>query len=136
MNELLETAAAAHGGLDRWNQVTLISVNASITGALWALKSKADALKDVRFEDKEWEDAKAWEERARRRMPELGMTIVGPPKEEIDKARNLSKAAWDVWLKRTGAEGKRAMAERERELRDGERPAGDDARDPKDEPAA
>jgi hypothetical protein len=34
------------------------------------------------------------------------------------------------------AEGKRAMAERERELRDGERPAGDDARDPKDEPAA
>ena len=50
MNDLLESAVAAHGGLDRWNQVKSITVDASITGALWALKSKGDALKDVRFE--------------------------------------------------------------------------------------
>jgi hypothetical protein len=50
MNDLLDSAVAAHGGLDRWNQVKSITVDASITGALWALKSKDDALKDVRFE--------------------------------------------------------------------------------------
>jgi hypothetical protein len=50
MNYLLDSAVAAHGGLDRWSQVKSITVDASITGALWAVKSKADALKDVRFE--------------------------------------------------------------------------------------
>src|SRR5215472_15316937 len=50
MNDLLEAAVAAHGGLDRWNQVKSITVGASITGALWSLKGQDDALKDVRFE--------------------------------------------------------------------------------------
>jgi hypothetical protein len=42
MNHLLESAVAAHGGLDRWNQVKSITVDASVTGALWAVKSKGD----------------------------------------------------------------------------------------------
>lgn len=50
MNDLLESAVAAHGGLDRWNQVKSITVGASITGAFWHLKGQDDALKDVRFE--------------------------------------------------------------------------------------
>jgi hypothetical protein len=50
MNDLLESAVAAHGGLDRWNQVKSITVDASITGAFWHLKGQDDALKDVRFE--------------------------------------------------------------------------------------
>jgi hypothetical protein len=50
MNDLLERAVAAHGGLDRWNRVTAITVDASIGGALWHVKGKRDALKDVRFE--------------------------------------------------------------------------------------
>jgi hypothetical protein len=50
MNDLLDSAVAAHGGLDRWKQVKSITVDASITGALWYVKSKGDALKDVRFE--------------------------------------------------------------------------------------
>jgi len=50
MNELLDTAVAAHGGLDRWNQVTSISFDASVTGAFWHLKGQGDALKDVRLE--------------------------------------------------------------------------------------
>jgi hypothetical protein len=50
MNDLLESAVAAHGGLDRWNKITAITVNASITGALWQVKGKVDALEDVRFE--------------------------------------------------------------------------------------
>jgi hypothetical protein len=50
MNDLLDTAVAAHGGLGRWNQVSSINVGASITGALWALKGTGDALNDVHFE--------------------------------------------------------------------------------------
>jgi len=68
-----------------------------------------DSLKEVRFEDKEWEDAKAFEERALKRFPEIGMTVVNPTKEEIEKARKASRAAWDTWLSRSGADGKRGM---------------------------
>ncbi len=67
------------------------------------------ALKAVDFENKEWADAKALDERARKRVVELGMTIVDPSPEEIAKARQVSRAAWDVWLKRTGANGKNAL---------------------------
>ena len=37
-----------------------------------------EALKDVRLEDKEWEDATAWDAKARQRCAELGMTVVDP----------------------------------------------------------
>jgi hypothetical protein len=50
MNDLLDSAVAAHGGLGRWNHVKSITVDASITGALWSLKGKDDALRDVRLE--------------------------------------------------------------------------------------
>ena len=68
-----------------------------------------DALKDSRLEDKEWEDATAWDARARQRCAELGMTVVDPPKEELEKARKLARSGWDIWLTRTGADGKRGM---------------------------
>jgi TRAP-type transport system periplasmic protein len=67
------------------------------------------ALKAVDFENKEWADAKALDDRARKRVVELGMTIVDPSPEEIAKARQASRSAWDIWLKRTGANGKNAM---------------------------
>lgn len=50
MNDLLETALAAHGGLDRWDKITSITVSASITGAFWFVKHQGDALHNVRFE--------------------------------------------------------------------------------------
>ena len=50
MNDLLESAVAAHGGLDRWKHVNSITVTASVTGALFHVKGKVDAVKDVRFE--------------------------------------------------------------------------------------
>ncbi|MBO0728249.1 MAG: hypothetical protein J2P57_03250 [Acidimicrobiaceae bacterium] len=50
MPELLETAVAAHGGLDRWNDVRSITVRASITGAVWPVKGHVDALREVRFD--------------------------------------------------------------------------------------
>ena len=50
MNEPLVSAVTAHGGLDRWNEITSITVDASITGAVWPVKGQADVLKEVRFE--------------------------------------------------------------------------------------
>jgi TRAP-type C4-dicarboxylate transport system substrate-binding protein len=67
------------------------------------------ALADVRFEDKEWEDAKAWDARARARAQELGMTVVDPPQAEIDRARQRAREAWRTWGKRTGDAGQRAL---------------------------
>lgn len=47
MNDLLAFAIDAHGGLDLWRQIHSIRVAASITGAIWFVKSQGDALKDV-----------------------------------------------------------------------------------------
>jgi hypothetical protein len=49
MNDLLKVAVARHGGLDRWSQVTSITVDASVTGALWDLKRNGHALHNVGF---------------------------------------------------------------------------------------
>lgn len=68
-----------------------------------------DAVKESNLEDKEWTDAIGFDSRIRRRLPDLGMTIVDPPKEEIEKARALAKGAWDTWLGRTGGDGKRGL---------------------------
>jgi hypothetical protein len=50
VNDLLESALTAHGGLDRWNKISSITVNASITGAFWSVKHQGDTLKNIRFE--------------------------------------------------------------------------------------
>jgi hypothetical protein len=47
MNDLLELAVEAHGGLKRWSQLTTVKASLSITGKLWELKAQPDALKDV-----------------------------------------------------------------------------------------
>jgi len=47
MSDLLDLALKAHGGLDRWRQIRSIRVAASITGAIWFVKSQGDVLKDV-----------------------------------------------------------------------------------------
>jgi TRAP-type transport system periplasmic protein len=68
-----------------------------------------DATKETNLEEKEWADAAAFDERVRKRLPELGMTVVDPSKDELEKARKLARAAWDTWLSRTGADGKRGL---------------------------
>jgi hypothetical protein len=47
MNELLLLALKAHGGLERWNKVKSIKIQASITGAIWYVKGKPDCLKNI-----------------------------------------------------------------------------------------
>jgi len=49
MNELLDKAVAAHGGLERWNQITSVAFDASIGGAFWQVKGKGGALGEVRL---------------------------------------------------------------------------------------
>jgi TRAP-type C4-dicarboxylate transport system substrate-binding protein len=68
-----------------------------------------DALKETNLEEKEWADAMAADEAVRKKLPQLGMTVVDPPKEEIEKARRAAKGVWDTWLGRTGADGKRGL---------------------------
>ena len=50
MTDLLEFAIERHGGLARWRQLTKLSANMSITGAIWPAKDQADALANVRVE--------------------------------------------------------------------------------------
>jgi hypothetical protein len=47
MSDLLHLAVQAHGGAGRWAEFTRFTTAASITGAIWALKGKADVLADV-----------------------------------------------------------------------------------------
>jgi hypothetical protein len=47
MTDLLTTAIDAHGGLERWNQLTSVSARLLQGGALWALKGHEGVLDDV-----------------------------------------------------------------------------------------
>jgi hypothetical protein len=47
MNDLLELALEAHSGLKRWNQLTTVKADLSITEELWQLKAQPEAPKDV-----------------------------------------------------------------------------------------
>jgi hypothetical protein len=50
MSELLTSALAAHGGLDRWNKLTSIRARLSVTGALFASKGIAGQLEGIEME--------------------------------------------------------------------------------------
>jgi hypothetical protein len=47
MNDLLQKAIDAHGGLKRWNEISKVTVAASLTGAIWFVKSQGDYLRNV-----------------------------------------------------------------------------------------
>jgi hypothetical protein len=47
MKDLLNTVIEAHGGLERWNQLTSVSAHLVQGGALWGIKGQAAVLEDV-----------------------------------------------------------------------------------------
>lgn len=47
MNELLELAVNAHGGMKRWEQVNRIHLQLSVTGFLFAIKGLPDGMTDM-----------------------------------------------------------------------------------------
>ena len=49
-NDLLKLAVDAHGGAQRWEQISRFRTAASITGAIWAMKGKPGLLDDVVLE--------------------------------------------------------------------------------------
>lgn len=50
MTELLDFSIEAHGGRARWDKIRTVSVELSITGALWDLKGKTGIFEDSRYE--------------------------------------------------------------------------------------
>jgi hypothetical protein len=50
MNELLELAVQAHGGLERWEKLSKVSARVSGQGALWHLKGNPGLLDDYNLE--------------------------------------------------------------------------------------
>jgi hypothetical protein len=50
MNELLKFALAAHGGMERWTELTELKADLFVTGALWQVKNQVDALRHIRVE--------------------------------------------------------------------------------------
>jgi hypothetical protein len=45
--DLLELVIEAHGGLSRWNDVSSVEIDLSITGAIWYVKGQPDVLKNI-----------------------------------------------------------------------------------------
>jgi hypothetical protein len=43
MNDSVQVAVNADGGLERWNQLKTVKASVSITDAIWQLKVKPDA---------------------------------------------------------------------------------------------
>ena len=50
MSELLKSALAAHGGLDRWDKLRSIRATLSVSGALFASKGRAGQLEGIEIE--------------------------------------------------------------------------------------
>jgi hypothetical protein len=50
MNDLLEMAVEAHGGIKRWNEFNTLRAELSIGGAIWEVKQQPGLLSDKTFE--------------------------------------------------------------------------------------
>jgi hypothetical protein len=50
MNDLLEMAVEAHGGIRRWNEFNTLRAELSIGGAIWEVKQQPGLLSDKTFE--------------------------------------------------------------------------------------
>jgi hypothetical protein len=50
MNDLLSASVNPHGGLSRWSRLKTVTATLSITDAIWEVKGKPGALKDVSIE--------------------------------------------------------------------------------------
>jgi hypothetical protein len=47
MNDLLNLAMKAHGGLERWKQVQNMQAKVTLNGTLWRIKGRPDGLSGV-----------------------------------------------------------------------------------------
>jgi hypothetical protein len=47
MNDLLDSVIAAHGGLDRWNQLTTARLHLHIGGVMWPMKGQGGVIDEI-----------------------------------------------------------------------------------------
>jgi hypothetical protein len=50
MSDLLDLSIAAHGGLERWNTFSTITLELSVGGALWGLKGQTGLFAEATYE--------------------------------------------------------------------------------------
>jgi hypothetical protein len=97
MNDVLATAVAAHGGLDRWNRIRAIRVGAAVTGAFWQVKGKSAAMKDVRFEVDTTRERLTMDfaGQNRRSIFEPGRVVLQQPDGSVVDARDDPERSFD-----------------------------------------
>ena len=72
-------------------------------------RSVLDSIKETNLEEKEWADAAAADERTRKRLPELGMTVVDPPRTSWRRRARSPRPPGTPGSSARGADGKRGM---------------------------
>ena len=89
MNELLEMALAAHGGMTRWNEIGSVKLRAAITGAVWHLKGRPDVLKDVIIE------AQTRVERLTMQFPRQAKRSIFEPQRIVIEKEGMAPHAYE-----------------------------------------
>lgn len=94
---LLDDVIEAHGGAERWNKVTTIDADLSITGAMWARKGWPDALKDVHVTietRKQWTSYRPFTATDRRSVCTPDLTVIETLDGRILNERRNPRAAF------------------------------------------
>jgi hypothetical protein len=96
MTPLLETVIEAHGGLARWEEVRSLTVSASITGAIWAIKGQADYLDDIvmRVDTQRQQIVTDFPEQDKRLRYQPGRVTLELPKGRISQERNQPETSF------------------------------------------
>ncbi len=96
MNELLDLAVKAHGGLARWNEVSSVEIDVSITGAIWYVKGQPDVLKNiVMVADTHQERVTtSFVAQDRRTIFEPGKVVIEGADGRIEEVRNDPEASF------------------------------------------
>jgi hypothetical protein len=87
--DLLELAVEAHGGLTRWNEVSAIKIDVSITGAIWYVKGQPDVLKDIAMvvDTKEERVTTSFTGQDRQTVFEPGKVVIGALDGSVEEIR-------------------------------------------------
>jgi hypothetical protein len=88
--DLLDLAVEAHGGQNRWNEVSSIKVDVSITGAIWYVKGQPDVLKDVvmAVDTRQQRVVTSFVGQDRQTVFEPGQVVIYGPDGRIEQTRN------------------------------------------------
>jgi hypothetical protein len=104
MSDLLTTVLEAHGGLQRWQELSRLRVHASIGGAIWTLKGKHGVLGDERIEvdcHKQWVSFVPFAGEKKRGIFEPDRTVIESLSGELIEERHNPRDAFDGHTWRT-----------------------------------